>query len=171
MCSSAVLCRGPAMLLPRGCRGHATGKRKGGLEGGKAEGGQRGNTSFNKSISFQTCASHHVWTHCLNPLFEPNVCIGIQHRFGKPCSHFGNPTSTWQIMFPCWTSNIDSENHVPFWKSQRIYLESHVPILESHVPILETEHRFQHPCSHLDTQHRFGCECSHVGHPTACCIL
>ena len=47
------------MLLPRGCRGHATGKKKGGLEGRRA-GGQRGNASFDKSISFQTCASHHV---------------------------------------------------------------------------------------------------------------
>ena len=58
-------------------------------------GGHRGNASFNKSISFQACASHHVWTHCLNTLFEPNGWIDIQHRFGKPCPHFGNPTSTW----------------------------------------------------------------------------
>ena len=26
---------------------------------------------------------------CLNPLFEPHVCIDIQHRFGIPCSNFG----------------------------------------------------------------------------------
>ena len=58
ICSTAVLCRGPATLLPRGCRGHTTGKRKGGLEGRRGE--QRGNVSFNTLILYQTCASHHV---------------------------------------------------------------------------------------------------------------
>ena len=115
-------------------------------EGG---GEQRGNVSFNTLILYQTCASHHVWTHLLNPLFEPNVWIDIQHRFGKPCSHLGNQTPIWETMF-------HFGNQTWFGK----------PCTYSGKPC-----RLKHPCSHLDTQHRFGCQYPHVGHPTTCCIL
>ena len=111
-------------------------------EGG---GEQRGNVSFNTLILYQTCASHRVWTHCLNPMCELTSSIDlenhvpiweIKHRFGKPCSILGIKHG--------------------FGK----------PCTHSGKPC-----RFNHACSHLDTQHWFGCQYPHVGHPTTCCIL
>ena len=73
----------------RHATGQATGKRKGGLERRRGGGAER------------ECISQHInlrpdWriASCLKPLFEPNVCSDIQHRFGNPIFHFGNPTST-----------------------------------------------------------------------------
>ena len=128
MCSTAVLCRGPAMLLPRGCRGHATGKRKGGLEGRR--GAERECIIQQINIIPDLCIAS-----CFNPLFEPNVRIYIQHRFGLPCSHFGNPTSTWQIVFPCGKSNIDLENHVQFWENQTSIWKAMYPFWEPNIDL------------------------------------
>ena len=129
-CSTAVLCRGPAMLLPRGCRGHATGKRKGGLEGRRGGGGRGREGMHHSTNQYHSRLVHRimfepiVWTHCLNPMHEltSNIdlenhvpILEIQHRLGKSCSHVGNPTSVWKAMYPFWTPNIDSNIHVPIW--------------------------------------------------------
>ena len=57
------------MLLPRGCRGHATGKRKGGLEG------RRGGREAERECIIQqiNIIPDLCIASCLNPLFEPNV--------------------------------------------------------------------------------------------------